>query len=83
MFYANELCRDLEREVTKVGPIQLSSGVVFRMEMPFDGSYFLCSDYKVARVILEGDSARSITEAEKSAIVQQFDLFPGRHNMFR
>lgn len=83
LFFVSDICKKLEQELCGVGASDLLSGVVFQFKLPFQGLYFYCSDYKVARAILEGDTALGAPESEKSPIQQQFDLFPGRHTMFR
>jgi uncharacterized protein YerC len=80
LHFLNDICKKMEAEVLcgKEG-----SGVVFRLAMPQSAPFIICTDYKVARMILEGDSAHEIEESEKTALVRQFDLFHNRASLFR
>jgi hypothetical protein len=83
LLYVNNLCKELESEIAEVAPLDKGSGVIYELQLPFQGQFFVCSDYKAAHTILEGDSVKGIPETEKSRVVQQFDLYPGHPNMFR
>ena len=54
------------------------TGAIFRLNMPQMADFVICSDFKIAKVILEGDESQGIAEIEKSSMLRQFDTFPGR-----
>lgn len=81
MFFFSNICKEIEKERKDLEPSW--SGALYRLSIPFIPQFIVCSDYKVARLVLEGDSSKDIEEAEKSTVVQQFDQFPGRHTIVR
>ena len=83
VFFLKELSRLLELECKDCDGIHKDSGVVFRISMPQSSPFIICTDYKVARLILEGDNNKGINESDKSPVFRQFDLFPNRPNMVR
>ena len=83
MMFLKDICRDMERSLHNDQNKTKGSGVIFRLAMPGFAPFIICADYKAARIVLEGDSARDIEESEKSPFVRQFDLFPNRPNVFR
>jgi hypothetical protein len=48
-------------------------GAVFRLSMPMPTEYIVTTDYKLSRMITEGDSSIDLPEAEKSDITRRFD----------
>lgn len=48
-------------------------GRLYRLSMPMFCHYIVTSDYKLARLVMEGDSSIGINEAEKTDIVRKFD----------
>lgn len=59
------------------------SGSLFRLSIPFISTFIICTDYKIAHLILEGDNSENIEEAEKSTFQQQYDMYPGRPSILR
>jgi hypothetical protein len=80
LHFLNDICKKLEAEELNG---QDGSGVVFRLAMPQSAPFIICTDYKVAHMILEGDSAHDVSESEKTSLVRQFDLFHNRPSLFR
>jgi hypothetical protein len=48
-------------------------GAVYRLSMPMPSEYIVTTDYKLSRMIMEGDSSIGLPEAEKSDITRRFD----------
>ena len=53
-----------------------SSGVVFRLAVPLRSAFIICTDYKLARVVLAGTADELIKESEKTLLIQSLNLFP-------
>lgn len=80
MFFLKSLSKDAENGSSVD---ENWSGTLFRLSIPFISTFIICTDYKIAHLILEGDSTENIEEAEKSTFQQHFDLYPGRPSILR
>lgn len=81
IWYLKDLSESFHCKLKSEGKIA-ESGVLFRIAMPQRAPFIVCTDYKVARVILEGDSDGNVKESEKIPLVRQFDSYPGRPTIF-
>lgn len=50
-----------------------SYGCVYRLSMPMPSEYIVTTDYKLSRMVMEGDSSIDLPEAEKADITRKFD----------
>jgi hypothetical protein len=50
-----------------------SNGAVFRLNMPQMKPFIVSTDYKLVRMVIEGNSRQHLLEAEKSPVVRVFD----------
>ena len=48
-------------------------GELFRIAMPMPSDYIVSSDYKLVRLVMEGDTSIDLPEAEKTTIIRAFD----------
>ena len=76
--YPHQFGRMVESRNQHPDGTSVGTGAVFRLAMPQWSHFITVTDYKVARVILEGDDANGIAESEKSTLVRVLDVFPGR-----
>lgn len=58
---------------TECGEGKTPYGAVYRLSMPMPSEYILTTDYKLSRLVVEGDSSIGLPEAEKSDITRKFD----------
>ena len=71
---------DRSRELDGVG--RTSRGVLYRINMLVAPLYMVCTDYKLVRIVLEGDNSKQIPESEKTSMGRGFDLFDGIGSIF-
>jgi hypothetical protein len=55
------------------------SGCVYRLALPLPGGLFICCDYKLARLLLNGNDM--IQESDKSFEIRVLNLFPDVFNI--
>lgn len=48
-------------------------GAAYRLSMPMPSMYIVCTDYKLSRLVMEGDASVNLPEAEKADITRKFD----------
>jgi hypothetical protein len=59
--------------VTESGKINCSCGAVFELALPTMNPVYFCADYKLAKIVLCGDSANGVIEGEKSSMMKTFN----------
>ena len=59
-----------------------SCGTVFRISMLGFTDFVVITDYKLARIVMEGNKDMGVPESEKTAIGRAFDLFPDLGSIF-
>jgi hypothetical protein len=58
-----------------------SCGSVFRISM-VGAQHFVVADYKLARILMEGNREMNIPESEKTTIGKNFDIYDDIGNIF-
>lgn len=80
-FAAFEYLQNLSISIQGLGKTKYGS--VFRIVLtPIAKYYIIISDYKLARIVLEGDNSRNIPAGNKTALSKSFDIFPGVGSLF-
>jgi hypothetical protein len=62
---------NLSKDIHGIG--KTTNGTVFCLNMPQLFPFIVSTDYKLARLVLEGNSIEHISAGEKSPIVRAFD----------
>lgn len=61
--------------ITKHTSQDITTGCVFRLQIPWFGGIMICCDYKLARLLLQGNEEKSIQESEKTSLSQNLNLY--------
>jgi hypothetical protein len=54
-------------------------GCIYRLALPLPGGLFICCDYKLARLLVNGNE--TIQESDKSFEIKSLNLFPDVYNI--
>ena len=77
--WTRSLCLDVSKSSNPQSIGNTTYGSVVRAHIPFQ-HFFYCSDYKLGRLVLIGDSSQDIHEGEKAALMKLFNFFDHNTN---
>lgn len=74
LVWVQNLCEGINRDKDPNSTGNTTYGSIARINIPFQTMMY-CSDFKLGRLILIGDSAHGVKEGEKSRIMRLFNFF--------